>query len=126
MRELKLLLDIFERKTVYVKMENCHHNFYFSSLGEEGEKVNIIDEESGSYLISGNWDEVADFIREKEKIQKFICNDECLYFTLLTLVCYAFLHPDPDIKEPDKARLEQLTVLAEKEPKLKKVLKRVS
>jgi hypothetical protein len=121
LRELRLLLDLFRNKSVLIKMDSCHHSFFLSSLVEGENKVGIIDDESGVSLISDKWSEVADFIRAKGKMKKIICGDECLYTMLLTLVAVAFVYPDPDMQEPDKAKYIQFNNLAEKEPELRRV-----
>ena len=123
MRELKRLLDVFEKRLVLIHISSCHHNFFFSGLVDGGNKVGIIDEESGAWLISDKWSSLADFIREKGKVQKIVCSDECLYTMLLTLVAVAYLYPDPNLQVQDKVKLEKLSVLAEEDPELKKILR---
>lgn len=125
MRALRRLLDIFKQRSVLIHMSSCQRDFFLSGLVEGENKVGILDDESGASLISDKWSEVADFIRVKGKAQKFVCNDECLYTMLLTLVSVAYLYPDPSMQAPDKVRFEKLSALAKEEPELKKVLRHV-
>lgn len=117
---------MFAGNEVWINMNNPHCRFVFCSLVEDGEEnVRIIESLSGDFLITDNWCEMADFIREKGCMDKFFCKDDHLYKLILTKVTVAYLYPDPEIQKPTKERAAALSYLAEEEPLLKKVLRHV-
>jgi hypothetical protein len=122
LRELKRLLGINAGREleIFVGPRTFYINSVIDNVGEES--VRVEDKNSGDFLISNEWPEIADFINIRVKCI-FAFEEPHLYELVLSLAILAYTNQTYPNGTARVGLLEALIRLAEEEPLIRERLK---
>lgn len=126
MRELRRVLDMLAGREAWISLLDSQCRFVLSSQVEDGEdNIRVLESKGGDTLVTHEWQEVSNFIREKGYENKIDQDEANLYFLVLTKVVGYYLYFNPEMSIPTREKAMSVSYLAKDEPLLKEVLELV-